>query len=124
MSVMTITGASFYFLALIIVQCVLMGAMVDYGIIFSNYYLEVRKEYSLEDALPEVLKRSIRAIATSSIILVAITFICGLFMVGAVASILAALCMGSFAALVLVLFALPSLLAIIDKLIVKKNDNA
>ena len=121
MSVMTVASFSMYFLALLVVQCVLMGAMVDYGILFSNYYVEVRREYPVETALPEVLKRSVRAIATSALILISITFVCGWFMVGAVASILAALCLGSFAALMLVLFALPSLLAIFDKVIVKEK---
>lgn len=121
MSVMTIGNIAMYFIALIIVQCILMGSMVDYGILLSNYYVEVRKEYAIEKALPEVLKRSIRAIATSAIILIVITFICGLLMYGAVAAILATLCIGSFSALILVVFALPSLLAIFDKTIMKKS---
>ena len=43
-------------------------------------------------------------------------------MVGAVASILVTLCIGSFSALVLVVFVLSSLLAIFDRFIVKKNS--
>ena len=121
MSVMAIGNISMYFIALIIVQCVLMGSMVDYGILLSNYYLEVRKEYPVDQALPEVLKRSIRAIATSAIILIAITFCCGFIMEGAVASILATLCVGSVSALLLVVLALPSLLTIFDKFIVGKK---
>lgn len=119
MSVMTVAGESMYFLALIIVQCILMGSMVDYGILLSNYYVEVRKEYPAETALPEVLKRSIRAIATSAVIMIAITFVCSLTVVGAVSIILKTLCIGSLSALILVIFGLPSLLAILDKRVVK-----
>ena len=122
MSAMTIANVSTYFIALIIVQCVLMGSVVDYGILLSNYYVEVRREYSVEEALPEVLKRSIRAIATSATILIAVTFICGLVMTGAVASILATLCVGSISALLLVIFVLPSLLTIFDKFIIKNKE--
>ena len=121
MSVMTIGNISMYFIALIIVQCILMGAMVDYGILLSNYYIEVRKDYGVSEALPEVLKRSLRAIGTSALILIIITFCCGFIMTGAVASILVTLCVGSFSALLLVVFALPSLLAIFDKFIIKNK---
>ena len=129
MSTMVIAGEPMYFMALIIVQCILMGSMVDYGILFTNYYIEVRKDYEAKDALPEVLKRSIRAIAMSAIILILITFSCGMIMQGAVSSILQTICVGSTSALILVVFVLPSLLAIFDKSIVqskktKKNENA
>lgn len=121
MSSMTVTGGSMYFIAVIIVQCVLMGAMVDYGILLTNYYIEVREECSPDKALPEVLKRSVRAIAMSAIIMIVVTFVCGLLMNGAVASILMTICIGAFSALLLVVFVLPSLLAVFDKLIVKKK---
>ena len=119
MSVMTVTDSSMYFIALIIVQCVLMGAMVDYGILLTNYYVEVRRDHTVKEALPEVLKRSIRAIATSATILVVITFVCSFFMEAAVAAILSTLCIGSFSALLLVVFILPSLLAVFDRLVIE-----
>lgn len=119
MSTMVLSNSSMYFMALIIVQCILMGSMVDYGILFTNYYIEVRKEHPVQTALPEVLKRSIRAIAMSAVILILITFICGRVMKGAVSSILTTLCVGSTSALILVIFVLPSLLAIFDKQILK-----
>lgn len=117
MSVMTVTNTSMYFIAVIIVQCVLMGAMVDYGILLTNYYIEVRKDHTVKEALPEVLRRSIRAIATSATILVVVTLICSFFMSGAVASILSTICIGSFSALMLVIFVLPSLLAVFDRFV-------
>ena len=120
---MVVSNMSMYFIALIIVQCILMGSMVDYGILFSNYYIEVRKELDPKEALPEVLNRSFRAISTSAIILIIITFICGLIMEGAVASILMTLCIGSISSLLLVIFVLPSLLSIFDKFIIKQKIN-
>ena len=112
-----------YFLALIIVQCILMGSMVDYGILMSHYYVEVRKELPAEEALPEMLKRSIRAIATSAVIIIAMTSVCSLIMNDAVALILKTLCIGSLSALILVIFVLPSLLAVFDKRVTKgKTD--
>ena len=119
MGAMAVSGTDIYFIAVIIVQCILMGSLIDYGILFSNYYCEVREEYPADKALPEVLKRSISAIATSSVILVIVTLVCGSFMTGAVGTILTALGIGSLAALILVVFVLPSLLAIFDDVIIK-----
>lgn len=115
MSVMTVTGSPMYFIALILVQCILMGSMIDYGILFTSYYMEVRKEYSVEEALPEVMRRATYAILMSSITLIVVTFVCGLFMTGAVASILKTLGIGATCAILLIMFALPSLLVIFDK---------
>ena len=119
MGAMAVSGTDIYFIAVIIVQCILMGSLIDYGILFSNYYCEVREELPVDKALPEVLKRSISAIATSSVILVIVTLVCGSFMTGAVGTILTALGIGSLAALILVVFVLPSLLAIFDDVIIK-----
>ena len=118
MSVMVVIELPMYFIALILVQCILMGSMIDYGILFTTYYMEVRREYSLEKALPEVMKRATHAILTSSLIIVLVTLICGVFMSGAVASILKTLGIGALCAILLILFVLPSLLAIFDKHIV------
>lgn len=121
MSVMVIINLPMYFVPLILVQCILMGSMIDYGILFTTYYMEVRKEYEVRDALPEVMRRSTHSILTSSLLIVLVTLICGRFMSGAVASILTTLGIGSLCAILLILFVLPSLLVIFDKYIVKKE---
>ena len=122
MSVMAVTNSPIFFIAVILVQCILMGTMIDYAILFTTYYREVRKEFPVEEALPETMKRSTYAILTSSLILVLVTFACGLFMEGMVAAILQALSIGAFSAIILILFVLPSLLVIFDKWIIKNND--
>ena len=60
---------------------------------------------------------------TSSLVIVLVTLICGRFMSGAVASILTTLGIGSLCAILLILFVLPSLLVIFDKLVVKQPKN-
>ena len=124
MSVMVAISLPMYFVALILVQCILMGSMIDYGILFTTYYMEVRKEFSVDKALPEVMRRSTHAILTSSLLIVLVTLICGRFMTGAVASILTTLGIGSFCAILLILFALPSLLVIFDKYVIKQSKKA
>ena len=122
MSVMVAINLPMYFIALILVQCILMGSMIDYGILFTTYYKEVRREYSIETALPEVMKRATHAILTSSLIIVCVTLICGRFMSGAVASILTTLGIGSLCAILLILFVLPSLLVIFDKKVIDEQS--
>ncbi len=115
MSVMVIIGEPMFFIALILVQCILMGSMIDYGILFTTYYMEVRRELPLEIALPEVMRRATHAILTSSLLIVFVSLICGMFMTGAVATILTTLGIGALCAVLLILFVLPSLLAVFDK---------
>lgn len=119
MSVMTISGEPMFFIALILVQCILMGSMIDYGILFTTYYTEVRKEYTIDKALPEVMRRATHAILTSSLIIILVTLVCSNFMTGAVASILKTLGIGALCAILLILFVLPSLLVIFDKYFIK-----
>lgn len=119
MSVMALSGEPMFFIALILVQCILMGSMIDYGILFTTYYTEVRKEYTIDKALPEVMRRATHAILTSSLIIILVTLICSKFMTGAVASILKTLGIGALCAILLILFVLPSLLVIFDKYFIK-----
>ena len=122
MGVMAVTESPIFFIAVILVQCILMGTMIDYAILFTTYYREVRKEFSIEEALPETMRRSSYAILTSSLILVLVTFACGLFMEGMVAAILQALSIGAFSAILLIMFVLPSLLVIFDKWVIKNKN--
>ena len=121
MTVMVVIDLPMYFIPLILVQCILMGSMIDYGILFTTYYKEVRKEFSVDKALPEVMRRATHSILTSSLLIVAVTLICGRFMSGAVASILTTLGIGSLCAILLILFVLPSLLVIFDKHVIKQR---
>ena len=59
-----------YFLALLMVQCILMGSTIDYGIFFTNYYREKRKQNSIKDAVKLAYEGAIHTIATSGLILV------------------------------------------------------
>jgi predicted RND superfamily exporter protein len=118
---MTLANEPIFFIALILVQCILMGTMIDYAILFTTYYIETRKTFLIKDALPETMRRSTYAILTSSLIMIMVTFICGFFMTGTVAAILQALSTGAFCAIVLILFVLPSVLTIMDKWIIKER---
>jgi predicted RND superfamily exporter protein len=123
MSVMVVIHLPMYFIPLILVQCILMGSMIDYAILFTTYYMEVRREYGVAEALPEVMRRATNSILTSSLLIVSVTLICGRLMSGAVASILTTLGIGSFCAILLILFVLPSLLVIFDRFVIKQEGD-
>ena len=61
MGVINILDMKVYYLSLLIVQSILMGATIDYAILFTNYYRELRKENSIRISLKETYNKSIVA---------------------------------------------------------------
>lgn len=74
-----LAGNSIYFLALLIVQCILMGATIDYGILFTNYYTEHRRDAGVFEAVRKAYEGAIHTITTSGLILVIVPSIVGRF---------------------------------------------
>ena len=115
-------GYSIYFLALLVVECILMGATIDYGILFTSYYREFRKRESVPDALKAAYDSSIHAIMTSGLILVVVTAIIGYtYSDPAIAEICRTISTGALSAILLILFLLPGLLAALDRLVVRQK---
>ena len=116
-------GYSIYFLALLIVECILMGATIDYGILLTSYYRESRKRQSPPEALKTAYEGSIHTIMTSGMILVLVTAIIGYtYDDPTVAEICRTISTGAFSAILLVLLVLPGLLAALDRLLVRRED--
>jgi len=110
------------YLALLIVECILMGATIDYGILFCNYYVENRKTLSVQDAIKKSYELSKHTIFTSGLILVFVTGIVGnLFSDPTISGIISTISIGGLSAILLILFVLPGLLAACDKLIVSRK---
>ncbi|MBP3329861.1 MAG: MMPL family transporter [Clostridia bacterium] len=110
-------GYSVYYLALLVVQCILMGATIDYGILFTNYYRETRKTKSIKDAILAAYDGSNHTIFTSGLIMVFVTGVIGFAPVDpTIAQICQTISIGCAAAILLILFMLPGLLAAFDKL--------
>lgn len=57
-----------------------MGATIDYGIVFCNYYVENRKQLNRKEALLIAYNGSIHTIMTSVSILVFLLAILGIFL--------------------------------------------
>ena len=125
MAYLSLTGSSIYFIALIIVQAILMGATIDYAILFTSYYVENRKYFKLgvKDALINTYNKSISAILTSASILIIVTAIVGNFTSAIAGKICQSISLGTFCATVIILVLLPALLAVLDRFIVKKEKS-
>jgi len=118
-----VTGQMLY-LAYLIVQAILMGATIDYGILFANYYRENRKTMVEVDAVCAAYRGSIRTILTSGIITVIGPGAMALFIDDLmISNIVGCLAVGAFMAVVLTLTVVPAVLVALDKLVVygKKN---
>ena len=115
-------GGSMYYLALLIVECILMGATIDYGILFTSYYREMRATLSVCEAIVAAYKGSIHTILTSGTIMVLITAVIGpLFGNPTIEQIVRTLSVGCASAIFLILFVLPGILALCDRVIVRKT---
>lgn len=120
----TVTGimsGGMYYLALLMVECILMGATIDYGILFTNYYRESRRSNPIVETLQQAYAGSVHTILTSGLILVLITAAVGrLFEDETVTEICRTISIGSFCVILLILFVLPGVLAACDKLVKRK----
>ena len=122
MSILSFSGSGIYFIAILIVQSILMGATIDYAIVFTSYYKEYRlKDMTITDALINSYNSSIHTILTSASILIIVTFIVGCFAEAIAAKICMTISKGTFCSVVLILFLLPGMLACMDKYIIKNK---
>ena len=116
-------GYKIYYLALLIVECILMGATIDYGILYASYYRESRNCLAPPDALEAAYEGSIHSIMTSGMIIVLITGVFGYtYPDPTVAEICRTIGTGALSAILVILFMLPGLLASLDGLIMRKKN--
>ena len=114
-------GNSIYYLALIVVQSILMGATIDYAILFTTNYRRARGEAPVHEALGQAYRESFRTVAMSGGILVVVTGVIGLVLHDLTGKICLIIGEGALIAVIMVLVILPGAIAALDKLIVPKK---
>ena len=120
--VVGLQGLEIYYLALLIVECILMGATIDYGILYTSYYREMRASMPVRDALVAAYRGSIHTVLTSGSILVLVTAVDGRFFGNlAVEQICRTISIGAFAAILLILLFLPGVLALFDRWVLPRD---
>ena len=116
-------GYSIYYLALIIVQCILMGATIDYGILITDYYRENRASMGIRESIKAAYEGSISTVLTSGSIMVLVCqLVAPTFGEPTVDQICRTISIGAFCAILLIVFFLPGLLGSLDRLVCKKGE--
>lgn len=115
-----LTGEVVYFLGYLVVSAIQMGATIDYAIVITSRYMELKTYMSIKEAIVETLNQAFPTIVTSGSMLVAAGFIISNVSSNAVvAAIGLALGRGTLTSIALVLLALPQTLLIGDIIIEK-----
>lgn len=115
-------GTRLYFLAYLVVSSIQMGATIDYAIVFTNRYLELKEEMDKKEAAITALNQSFPTILTSGSILTLAAFLIGFISTNAIISALGmALGRGTLISIIIVMMVLPQIVLLFDKLIEKSS---
>ena len=114
----TLANQPLYFLGYLIVQSIQMGANIDYAIVISSHYQELKATMTHKEAIVEALNASFPTIFTSGTILSAAALLIGNISTNPVISILGTcLGRGTIISIVIVLGVLPATLVLSDSII-------
>ena len=124
MSIAYYTGTSLPFIASIVVGTIQLGATIDYAILMSTTYIEKRqKSANKKKCMEETLQFTIPSIITSALCFFAATASVGFYtkidMIGSICNLLAR---GSIISMVSVIFILPTLLMMFDKIVLRNKN--
>ena len=113
---------SLFFLSYLIVNSIQMGANIDYAIVISSRYMELKQEMPIKKAITETLNQAFPTIITSGAILAAAGILIGqLSTDGTISSIGVCLGRGTIISIVLVMGVLPQILLLGDTIIEKTS---
>ena len=107
-----------FFLSYLIINAIQMGANIDYAIVISSRYMELKQEMSIKDAITETLNQAFPTIITSGAILAAAGILIGnLSSDPTISSIGVCLGRGTIISIILVMGILPQILILGDSII-------
>ncbi len=117
-SVPVLTGTNLFFLSYLVVSSIQMGATIDYAIVITNRYLELKQTLDRKQAAIEALNQSFPTILTSGTIMAVAGFLIGGISSNAtIGSVGQTLGRGTVTSIFLVMTVLPELLILGDTLI-------
>lgn len=115
-----IQGQSVYFIAYLIVSAIQMGATIDYAIVITSRYMQLKNEMPIEKAIIQTLNQAFPTIFTSGSIMTCAGFLIGNISTDVtVSSMGIVLGRGTLTSIILVLFVLPQILLAGDRIIEK-----
>ncbi|AOM84262.1 efflux RND transporter permease subunit [Salisediminibacterium beveridgei] len=120
-----ITDTSLVYIGYLVVGTVQLAATVDYAILFTENYMKNRKRMTAKEAITDTLNGKTFSISISAAILSSVGFI--LFLTSTnpiIGSIGLLIGRGALLAFIMVLFLLPAILLVTDKLVAKTTYKA
>lgn len=121
LSIPYFTDQSVYYIAYLIISSIQLGATVDYAILMSDRYKEMREKYNKKDATVETISSVAVSILTSASVLIVIGFLMGFISSNQLLAQLGKFIgFGGTCSLFIVIFIVPGLLYIFDRLFIKK----
>lgn len=123
-SIPAIEGQGIYFIAYLICSAIQMGATIDYAIVISSRYMDLKYKMPLKDAIGETINQAFPTIFTSGTIMSSAGFLIGNISSDATTSAMGtALGRGTVISIILVVLVLPQILLLCDKFIEKTALN-
>lgn len=112
----TMTGSNLFFFVYLIVSAIQMGATIDYAILITNRFLQIKLNSDKKSTVVESLNQSFPTIITSGTIMTVAAFLIGMIVSEPlIASIGLCLGRGTVISILSVMFVLPAVLYILDK---------
>ena len=122
LSIPYFTGTTIFYIAYLIISSVQLGATVDYAILFTERYRECRQTLDKREAIIQTISVTALSIMTSGSVLTVVGFLLGYMSSHQLLAQLGILLgKGTLCSLVIVLFVLPGLLYIFDRVVVGKK---
>ena len=118
----TLTQSNLFFMGYLIVSSIQMGANIDYAIVVSSRYQEVKKEMPQKEAIIDTMNFAFPTIVTSGSMMVLAGILIGrMTSEPCISGIGQCLGRGTIVSIIAVLFALPQILLLGDKIIEKTS---
>ena len=115
---------SIFYIVYLIISSIQLGATVDYAILLTERYKEMRQTYTKRMAVVQTISAVSVSILTSASVLTIVGFLLGIISTHGLLSQLGyVLGKGTLCSLAIVLFVLPGLLSMFDRLIIKPKKS-
>ncbi len=123
MGIPAYTGTVLPFIASIVIGTIQLGATVDYAILMTNKYKTARYEGAeKKEAITQALQGSIQSVIVSALTFFAATFGVGVYSnIDMISSLCILMSRGAIISMFVVIFILPSMFMIFDKVIIKTS---
>ena len=118
LSIPYVMGRPLFYIGYLIISSVQLGATVDYAILLTSRYMEIRQDYPKKESILETMSSVTLSILTSASILTIAGALLGIISThGVISQLGQLLAVGTILSSIVVLFVIPGILFAFDKLI-------